>query len=364
MAVDVAQAIQDLIQRILGDRETALQYAEDPEGTLAAQGVTDGDLSGLDMFQLVSETCGNVPGLQNYGPSTSGGGGGASSPPPPSSTGQSVDQVMQHLNHVTYVAYEGDETVTNVIDESTNIDQSQNVNVDAEGDIYGDISVDSHDSNVNATGDGSAAADEGTAVSGDEAAVADDGGIAVSGDGSAASEYGPATAGDENLVNTGTNYGQQNTGDEAAQGTAYGDLVQNTGDDAAQAVADGGNVNQNTGEFTGIQAGDDANVSGGALSFGEGDAANAEGVTVSEGGALSQGDGGASGYKSEDNSTEVGDVSVEVNDVDAYNSQVQTEQGSGDADATQVDDVNAGVLPRTVSGPEEEIREVDVAEEA
>ncbi len=272
---------------------------------------------------------------------------------------------MQHLNHVTYVAYEGDETITNIIDESTNIDQSQNVNVDAEGDIFGDITVDSHDSNVNATGDGSAAADEGTAVSGDEAAVADDGGIAVSGDGSAASEYGPATAGDENLVNTGTNYGQQNTGDEAAQATSrYGDVTQNTGDEAAQATDVSGSVAQNTGEFTGIQSGGDTNVSGGALSFGEGDAANAQGVTVSEGGALSQGGGDASGYKSDDDSTEVGDVSVEVNDVDAYNSQVQTEQGPGDAEATQVDDVNVGVLPRTISGPEAELREVDVAEEA
>lgn len=345
MAVDVTQAIKDLIQRILGDRDTALQYAEDPEGTLAAQGVTEGDLSNLDMFQLVSETCGSVPGLQNYGPSYSTtGGGGATQPPPPSSTGQSVDQVMQHLNYVTHVAYEGDETITNVIDESTNIDQSQNVNVDAEGDIFGDITVDSHDSNVNATGDGSAAADEGTAVSGDEAAVADEG-VAVSGDGSAASKYGPATAGDENLVNTGVNYGQQNTGDEAAQGFAYGDLTQNTGDDAAQATDVYGDVNQNTGEFTGIQSGGDANVAADALSFGEGDATSVKDVDVSEGGAYAEGGGGASGHKSDDD-TEVGDIDVEVTDVDAYNSQVQTEQGPGDATATQVDDVNVGFVPR------------------
>lgn len=322
MAVDVAQAIKDLIQRILGDRDTALQYVEDPEGTLAAQGITDGDLSNLDMFQLVSDTCGNVPGLQNYGPSYStssggsasgGGGGGSYQPPPAAATGSSVDQVMQHLNYVTYVAYEGDETITTIIDESTHIDQSQNVNVDVEGDLRGDITVDSHDTNVNATGDESAAAL----------------GSAVSGDQSAASVHGPAVSGDENLVNTGTNFGQQNTGDNAAQGVALG-----------------GNVNQNTGEFTGIQTGGSADVSAGSVAFGDGDAYSAQVGDVQEGGAFAMG-GDASGYKSDDDSFEVGDV--QVTNVNAGgDAKVQTEQGPGDAlqDSIEVGDVNLGATPR------------------
>lgn len=287
MAVDVAQAIKDLIQRILGDRDTALQYAEDPEGTLAAQGITDGDLSGVDMFQLVGETCGSVPGLQNYGPSYSsgggGGGGGATHAPPPSATGHSVEQVMQHLNYVTYVAYEGDETITNIIDQSTNIDQSQNVDVDVAGDLTGDITVDSNDTNVNATGEGAAAAADGSAVSGD---------------GSAASQTGPAFVGDDNLVNTGVNLGQQQTGDNSNQGIALG-----------------GDVVQNTGEFTGQQAGDNANATGSA--FGEGaEATNLQNVTTGPGGAINTGDGGdATG-----NFVYAEDDAV-----------VQTEQGPGDA---------------------------------
>ncbi|HEX6234893.1 MAG TPA: hypothetical protein VFZ63_17315 [Jiangellaceae bacterium] len=285
MAVDVAQAIKELIQRILGDRDTALQYAEDPEGTLAAQGITDGDLSSVDMFQLVGETCGHVPGLQNYGPSYSsgGGGGGATHAPPPSATGHSVEQVMQHLNYVTYVAYEGDETITNIIDQSTNIDQSQNVNVDVDGNLTGDITVDSNDTNVNATGEGAAAAA---------------GGSAVSGDGSAASQTGPAVVGDDNLINTGVNLGQQNTGDGAAQGIALG-----------------GDVVQNTGEFTGQQTGDNANAVGSA--FGEGaEATNLQNVTTGPGGAINTGDGGdATG-----NFVYAQDDAV-----------VQTEQGAGDA---------------------------------
>ena len=272
MAVDVAQAIKDLIQRILGDRDTALQYAEDPEGTLAAQGITDGDLSGVDMFQLVGETCGSVPGLQNYGPSYSsgGGGGGATHAPPPSATGHSVEQVMQHLNYVTYVAYEGDETITNIIDQSTNIDQSQNVDVDVAGNLHGDITVDSNDTNVNAIGEGAAAA-----------------------------AGGPAVSGDDNLVNTGVNLGQQQTGDNSAQGLALG----------------GGDVVQNTGEFTGQQAGGNTNAAGSA--FGEGaEATNLQNVTTGPGGAINTGDGGdATG-----NFVYAQDDAV-----------VQTEQGAGDA---------------------------------
>lgn len=321
MAVDVAQAIRDLIQRILNDRDTAVQYSEDPEGTLAAQGITEGDLSGLDMFQTVQDTCGSVPGLQNYGPNSGGGGasGGGPTPPPASSPGHSVDQVMQHMNYVTYVAYEGDETITTNIDNSTNIDQSQNVNVDVEGDLHGGVDVDSHDTNVNATGDGSAA-----------------------------SGTGPATAGDENLVNTGTNLGQQNTGDGAAQAIQVGlgreggggGIVQNTGDGG---VAAGGNIDGpiNTGEFTGVQSDGGPGVTGGALSFGEGDAYNAQGNTVSEGGALSQG-GDASGYKSDDDETNL-DLNVEVSNVEATNSVVQTEQGEGDA--IQNDLVDLGARP-------------------
>ncbi len=273
MAVDVAQAIKELIQRILGDRDTALQYVQDPEGTLAAQGITDHDLSGVDMFQLVGETCGNVPGLQNYGSSYTsgggGGGGGGTQPPPPSAAGHSVEQVMQHLNYVTYVAYEGDETITNIIDQSTNIDQSQNVDVDVAGNLTGDITVDSHDTNVNATGDGAAAA-----------------------------AGGPAVSGDENLVNTGVNLGQQNTGDNAAQGIALG-----------------GDVVQNTGEFTGQQAGDNANAAGSAFGAGA-EATNLQNVTTGPGGAINTGDGG----EATGNFVHAEDDAV-----------VQTEQGPGDA---------------------------------
>jgi hypothetical protein len=267
------------------------------------------------MFQLVSDTCGSVPGLRDYGPSSGGGGGGGGghTPPPASSPGHSVDQVMQHMNYVTYVAYEGDETITTNIDNSTNIDQSQNTNVDVdvEGDLHGgvDVDVDSHDINANATGDGSAA-----------------------------SGTGPAVVGDENLVNTGTNLGQQNTGDGAAQaiqvglgrGEGGGGIVQSTGDGSVTA---GGNIDgpTNTGEFTGIQADGDVDVTGGAMSFGEGDA-------------------------SDDDETNL-DLNVEVSNVEADHSIVQTEQGDGDASQEDLVDLNAARPVREIA----EVQSVDAA---
>jgi hypothetical protein len=349
MAVDVTQAIQDFIARILNDRETAVQYSEDPGGVLAAQGITEGDMSNLYMFQVVSDTCGSVPGLRDYGPSSggSGGGGGGASggaptPPPASSPGHSVDQVIQHMNYVTYETYKNDETIVNNIDNSTNIDQSQNtdVDIDVEGDLHGgvDVDVDSHDTNVNATGDGSAASGDGPAVSGD--------GSAVSGDG-------PAVVGDENLINTGTNLGQQNTGDEAAQAIQVGfgrgeggGIVQNTGDGG---VAAGGNIDGpiNTGEFTGIQSEGDVDIDDSALGFGEGNTSNVSDIDASEGGAVAVGGGDATGVKNDNDQTNL-DLDIEVTNIDADDSIVQTEQGPGDASQDDLVDLGAVRQPAEV----------------
>lgn len=285
MPVDVVEELENLIKNILGNRDAAQQYAEDPHGTLVSQGITEGDLEGLDMQQIVADSCqgldlpeGARSAVQSY---TSGGGGGGGYPPPPAGPTTGVEQVMQHLNYVTYVAYEGDEYIQQEI---TNIDQSQNVNV--EGEVHGDLTVDSHDTNANATGDGSAA-----------------------------SGYGPATAGDENVVNTGVNVGNMNSGDGAVQVQALG--------------SDVGPIN--TGEFTGIQA--DGPVSAtGATSFGEGDANANVGVTVGPGGAVSAG-GDASGSYSDDDTT-----ITETTDIhDIHDSQIATEQGPGDQHVEQDD---------------------------
>jgi hypothetical protein len=251
MAVDVYEALKDLISKILGDREAALKYAEDPDGTLAEQGITDGDLGQVDIRQLVSDCSSglDLPDstrqvLQSYS-------SGGSAPshyqvpsPPPAAGHQSAHEVVQHLNYVTYATYEGDEQITQQIinqDYSTTIDNSVDVEVD--GDVHGDLDVET--TNVNATGDGAVAA-------------GDDVENAATGDGS--------------QVIDGDNYGQANTGDGAVL----------AGEDIEAPV--------NTGEFTGVQAdgdvdntvvGDDnqvAQVDGEAdnstFNFGDGDVTN------------------------------------------------------------------------------------------
>lgn len=291
MPVDVVEELENLIKNILGNRDAAQQYAEDPYGTLVSQGITEGDLEGLNMQQIVADSCSGLDlpdgarsAVQSY---TSGSGGGGGYPPPPAGPATGVEQVMQHLNYVTYVAYEGDDIIQQEI---TNIDQSQNVNV--EGEVHGDVTVDSHDTNANATGDGSAA-----------------------------SGWGPATAGDENLVNTGTNLGNMNTGDGAAQVQAVGSQV--------------GPIN--TGEFTGVQG--DVGP-GSVMSFGEGDATNQIGNVVGPGGALS-GSGDATGSYQDNDTTNVQDndtTITETTDIhDIHDSQIATEQGPGDQHVQQDD---------------------------
>lgn len=275
MPVDVIAELKAMIQNIFSNPDAAMQYASDPNGTLAAQGITDGDLSGVDLYQLVDQ-CATEAGLpestkqalQSYG------GGSASSS---AASHQSAQDVVQHLNYVTYQTYEGDEQITqqliNYQDYSTNIDNSVEVEVD--GDVHGDLEVET--TNVNATGDGAIAA-------GDD--IEDS---------------------------------QLNTGDGAVQ----------AGDDI--------NAPVNTGEFTGVQA-DNLNADASTFNFGDGDVTNIGQSTVEES-AIATGGGDANNVA--DNTLYEGAAAAAGGDatgdfeetyVDAENSIVGTEQGPGDFD--------------------------------
>lgn len=325
MAVDAYQALKDLVGKLLGgDEQLAYQYASDPHGTLAEQGITEGDLGEVDLYQLVEE-CAADPGVpdhvrqavQNYG---SGPSPYPVSSPPPAGGHPSTADVVQHLNYVTYASYEGDTNITqqliNYEDNSTNIDNS--VDVDVDGDFDGDIET----TNVNATGDGAVAA-------------GDDVENAATGDGS--------------QIIDGDNFGQANTGDGAVL----------AGDDI--------NAPVNTGEFTGVQAdgdventvvGDDnqvANVSGEAdnstFNFGDGDVTNFGDADFDDS-AVAVGGGDATNVSNNDLEEGAalatgGDAesNFQQTDIDADNSIVATEQGPGDQEQEtefEVDlDVNA-----------------------
>jgi hypothetical protein len=304
MEYDAYAALKELVAKLFGgDHDFALQFAGDPNGTLAAQGITDADLSQIDMRQLVGEAAGqaDLPEstrqvLQSY---SSGGSAPSHYPvsPPPPGAPQGAHEVVQHLNYVTYATYEGDETITqqliNYEDYSTTIDNSVEVEVD--GDVHGDLDVET--TNVNATGDGAVAGGEyvENAATGDQAQVID-----------------------------GDNYGQANTGDGAVQ--AFGDIEapvntgQFTGVQAEQVDADGSVFNFGDGDVTNFGQ---ADIDDAAIATGSGDASNISDNTLYEGAAAAAGGGDATGHFEED---------YEYTEVYAYDSNVATEQGAGDLD--------------------------------
>lgn len=152
--VDVYEAFKELIGRLMsGDEEVAELAASDPEGLLAAYGVTDGDLAEVDFRQAVAESYdqyelpeGGRQALQSYV---------AGEPPPahyevkepPAYTGghQSAEQAAQHLQYVTYASYEGHEHVTQeIVNKQLTIDSSDNrsFTVDNDTDVAFDVAGD------------------------------------------------------------------------------------------------------------------------------------------------------------------------------------------------------------------------------
>jgi hypothetical protein len=154
MPVNVTEVIQEFIRNLLTDRTFAAQFAEDPNGMVAAQGITDHDLSSVDMPGAVRAASADPSVSPETRSTMQGYSGGPSSGPT-----QGVEQVIQHLNYVTYQTYEGDDYITNMIDNSVNVT----------GTVLGDVDINQ------ATGDGSQIIDGdnlGQANTGDGAVVA------------------------------------------------------------------------------------------------------------------------------------------------------------------------------------------------
>ena len=140
MSVNVTDMFKDFIRTLLNDRETAAQFAGDPDGVMAAQGVTEHDLSRVDVPGAVREVCadpstaqGTRQALQSY---SNGSAGPAQSHGP-----QTMEQVVQHLNYVTYATYEGDEYVTQNIDLTNIVDNSVDTGTNT-GIVADDVTAD------------------------------------------------------------------------------------------------------------------------------------------------------------------------------------------------------------------------------
>ncbi|HEY8471016.1 MAG TPA: hypothetical protein VIL37_00035 [Natronosporangium sp.] len=309
MAVDAYEALKEFVEKLLNkdDPSFALQYAGDPEGTLAEQGITDADLSGVDLRQIVAECSPGFPAstqqaLQSY---TSGGGSSSYPVSTPPATSHTATEVVQHLNYVTYATYEDNDTITQQLInyEDNRIDNSINV----DGDVDGDLDIDS--TNVNATGDGAVAAGddaEGVATGDGAIAAGDDieDSVLVTGDG--------AVGAGGNLqapVNTGEFTGVQADGD--VENTVVGDDNQ-----VAQVDGDAENSVFNFGDGDVTNFGE-AEIDDAAIATGSGDATNVSDNELEEGAAIS-GTGDAEGNFEEET------------EIEAEDSFVVTEQGPGD----------------------------------
>ncbi|MPZ86291.1 MAG: hypothetical protein GEV28_40345 [Actinophytocola sp.] len=313
MPINVSEVLQEFVRNLMTDRDFAVQYAEDPNGMLAAQGVTDHDLSGVDVPGTVRDVCADpsVPqetrsALQGY---SSGSGAG-----PASSAGhtQTVEQVVQHLNYVTYQTYEGDDYVTNLIDQS--VDNS----VDIDGPVFGDVDVN------NASGDGSQIID------------GDNFGQANTGDGA-------VQAGDDaSGVNTGVNTGINAGGD--VENAVVGD-----GNQTAQVDGDaeGSTFNFGDGDVTNLN---DVDIEDSAVGFGEGDVTNVSDNTLDDGSAIAVG-GNASGSNTEieDNDTTV-TTTVEDNDTTINDNDVSIQDNDTTVTAVQDNDTTVVDNDTIVSG--------------
>jgi hypothetical protein len=298
MAVNVAEELQSFINNLLTDRTFAANYAEDPRGMLAAQGVTDHDLSEVDVPGAVAQACAD-PGvapetrsaLQSYT-------GGSSGPAHSAGATQSVEHVVQHLNYVTYQTYEGDEYITNLIDQS--VDNS--VDVDVDGNVFGDVDV--------------------NAVTGEQGQIIDGDNFGQANTGDGAVQAGDDAEGVNTGVNTGINAGGN------VENAVVGD-----GNQTAQVSgsADGSAFGFGEGDVNNLP---NADIDDSAVAFGGGAATNVSGNTVDDGSAIAVG-GSASGTNVEDNDTTV-TTTVEDNDTTVIDN--DTTVSDNDTSVTAVQD--------------------------
>jgi hypothetical protein len=148
MTFDVTQSVQqvftELLAGIFGSETQALSFIQDPYGELEDKGLTNQDLSSINVQQAVVDAC-NYPGVPEYAKQNL-----ESYSSDHYAAPQTIQDVVQQVTQVTQVVYQDNDTIVNEI-------QQNNTNINVGDNFNGDIDVD----NVNA----------------------DDGGVANSGDG-------------------------------------------------------------------------------------------------------------------------------------------------------------------------------------
>lgn len=238
MSVDVSELFRDFFSRVFGDREVAENFVADPEGVLAAEGIADADLSGVNVAQVAAvvaqesalppETKDAVAQL-----ATDGGGGGEQNSGdggPATDGGQPpLEQIVQTVTELVTVVHQDIDQSTSFFDQSTTIDNSV------------DVDVDGANASVVTTGDGSQAIggdNDGQANTGDGAVLAgDDVENINTGENSGVVGDGDNTFGDGNV-----NFGE---GNDLAN-LNFGSGVQDQSSDSIDNSINNSNLSQNS----------------------------------------------------------------------------------------------------------------------
>lgn len=318
---DLYAQVKEFFQNIFGNESVAAQVAADPQGALAAHGITEYDdevyrQAVADTYQEYDLPYGDKEALAGY---VQGGPAPANYPvqAPSYAGGQAAGQyapagaeAVQHVQYVTYAAYEEDpqiqQEITNNSFQFLSVDQSDNrqfevdnsVNLD-DVNVQGDLDLDIE--NANALGDDS---------------------IAVTG------EDNQVDVGDGDRITVEDNEGTVLVGSEVdgdvLTATDGGEVTNVEGDGAFVAEDVEGSVN--TGTFTGVQAGDDVEN---AVVGNDNQTANLEFDTGGGSGGIADGGDGGAGGPGGTAGPRFGDQSGGFNDADGG-----TGGPGGDADAS------------------------------
>ena len=381
-SADVYGAVQEFLAKVFGDPAVAAQVASDPQGALAAYGITD--FEGLDFRAAVGETYGdyelpygNKQALQEYAT----GGQEVAYPqvkPPPAYSGgyQAPGDAVAHVQYATYAAYENDPQVTQEIvntqqllffdnssvdnsvsiDNSTVVDNTTDVDVDVAGDFNGEVDVDVENTTavgegaVANTGDGNQIATDGgeivdvtgnegpvlldSQIDGDGNVLGDNQGIVVGGD----VEEGAVLAdGDiDGQVNTGQVQGVQGSGQAQVQ---TGDGVQTGGDVSDSVLGEGNNVAEVDVDTSGGDAEAEADAEGGPAGIGPvsgGQGGDVNGININFG------DGSPTNVNNND--SELANNAIAGNG-DAENSAELNENPFQTAEAPEITPIGSGTQP-------------------
>lgn len=242
------EKLKAFFANVFSSEKDTQDFLEDPDGAFAAHGIDADILSDVDVDQLVNSCA--YPQGESYssggtggsaGGSSAGGGGSLGAAPgggysPPPQTVQQVTQVTQQYyqdNSTTYI---------DASDNSTHIDNS--VDVDVEGDLHGDVDIDTQ--NLNQVGDGNV----GNIGDGDVNAATGDGAVAQQGGEGNLAATGGGVANDgtitDSAINTGVNTGNL-VGDVDDSNLNFGDgdqtATQIAGDVTDSAVSNDGDAN-------------------------------------------------------------------------------------------------------------------------